>query len=225
MSGIIHSCSHEYEIINEREGDIVCGDCGLVIDKYYIQNDKIEKTEHENFFEKNFVFEMLERLNVPKSFASYIFKNILNTKIKRKSETILSAIIYNTLIELKIPFTMKDISGVTGISTKEIFKEEKKKNKESKNVVIIDWSEILERACSKLNLKYKDYTLIKEDVIKKNSGFNPSTVISAHIYLYCKEKNIKISLKEISTVTGISCMSIKRYIKNVGSQRYENTIR
>ena len=220
MSAIINSCNHKNEIISQRDGDIVCLDCGLVIDKYYVESYKIDKTDIVNNFEKNFVLEMLERLNVPKSFSHYVFKNIFNSKIKRKSESLLSGIIYNTLVELKVPFSMKDISGVTGISTKEIFKEEKK-NKDLKNVVIIDLFEILERACSKLNLNYKDYTLIKEAINKTNSGFNPSTVIAAHIYLYCKEKNIKILLKDISSVTGISCMSIKRYIKkNVNSQRH-----
>ena len=220
MSGIINSCSHEHEVINQREGDIICSDCGLVMDTYYIEEfEKNDINENISSFVNNFVFEMLERLNVPKSFSSYIFKNISNSKINKQSESFLSGIIYNTLIERKIPFTMKDISGVTGISSKKIFKEEKK-NKDVKNIVIIDWSEILERACSKLNLNYKDYTLIKEEIKNKNNGFNPSTVISAHIYLYCKKHSIKLLMKDISSVTGISCMSIKRYIKkNVDSQR------
>jgi transcription initiation factor TFIIIB Brf1 subunit/transcription initiation factor TFIIB len=130
---------------------------------------------------------------------------------------LLSGIIYKTLIELKIPFTLNDISGVTGINKKKIFKDEKKKE-ELKNIVIIDSSEILERVCSKLNLTFSDYTLIKENIKKSNNGFNPSTVISAHIYMYCKDKKIKILMKDICDITGISCMSIKRYIKkNVSS--------
>jgi len=52
---------------------------------------------------------------------------------------------------------------------------------------------------------------------KTNNGFNPSTVISALIYIYCKEKKIKILMKDISNITGISCMSIKRYIKKNAS--------
>ena len=213
MSGIISSCDHKYEIINQREGDIVCGDCGLVLDKYYIvQSEKLEENQSLTSNEKNFVLEMLERLNVPKSVSSFIFKNISNSKIIKKSESLLSSIIYNTLIELEIPFTIKDITGVTGISAKKIIKEEKK-NKDNKNVVIIDCFEILERVCSKLNLSFKDYTLIKEKISKLNSGFNPSTIISAHIYLHCKENNVKISMKEITNVTGITCMSIKRFIK------------
>lgn len=220
MSGIINSCDHIYEIINQRDGDIVCFDCGLVIDKYYLtENEKVQKNQNVSSAVSDFVFEMLERLNVPKSYSSYVFKNILNSKTNKKTESFLSGIIYNTLVELKIPFTAKDISGVSGISTKKIFKEDKKNN-DKKNIVIIDCNEILERACYKLNLNYKDYTVIKEEINKSNNGFNPSTIISAHIYLYCKEKNIKILMKDISSVTGISCMSIKRYIKkNVGSPR------
>ncbi len=220
MFGILNSCDHKYEVIDQRQGDIVCYDCGLVIDKYYIvECDKEEENNDISTFGKNFVFEMLSRLNVPKSYSSHVFKKISESKANKNSESFLSSIIYNTLIELNIPFTIKDIVGVTGISAKKIYKEEKKK-KTNKNVVVIDCSDILERACSKLNLSYKDYTLIKEEISKSNTGFNPSTVISAHIYLYCKGKNVKILMKEISSITGISCMSIKRYIKkNACTQR------
>jgi transcription initiation factor TFIIIB Brf1 subunit/transcription initiation factor TFIIB len=221
MSGIINSCSHLYEIIDQREGNIICEECGLVIDRYYtfkFQRENFDQIENISSFEKDFVYETLERLNLPKSFSSYIFKNIsLNNYKRKKSESLLSGIIYKTLIELKIPFTLNDISGVTGINTKKIFKDEKKKE-ELKNIVIIDSSEILERVCSKLNLTFSDYTLIKENIKKSNNGFNPSTVISAHIYIYCKDKKIKILMKDICDITGISCMSIKRYIKkNVSS--------
>jgi len=81
MSGIIDSCSHIYEIIDQREGNIICQECGLVIDRYFaygFERERVNIVQFENvtIFEKDFVLETLERLNLPESFSSFIFKNI-----------------------------------------------------------------------------------------------------------------------------------------------------
>ena len=65
----------------------------------------------------------------------------------------------------------------------------------------------------KLNLNFKQFTLIKESIKDSNNGFNPSTIISAHIYRFCRLNKLNITLKQISCITGISCMSIQRHMK------------
>ena len=66
-----------------------------------------------------------------------------------------------------------------------------------------------------LNLNYKDYTVIKENILKVPvSGHNPLTVIGTFIYKYSKENRKKLSMKKISTVLQISPISIQRYLKN-----------
>ena len=133
---------------------------------------------------------------------------------KKENETFLAKCLYKTLCELDIPFSVKDISAVTGIQHSKISSREKNDlNINKSSVTIINKEDLLERACVKLELDYKTYTLIKETVDNKNNGFNPSTVISAYIYIFCKKNKVKISLKKISDVTGISCMSIQRFIK------------
>jgi flavodoxin len=60
MSGIINSCSHLYEIIDQREGNIICEECGLVIDRYYtfkFQRENFDQIENISSFEKDFVYE------------------------------------------------------------------------------------------------------------------------------------------------------------------------
>jgi len=218
MSSFINSCPHKNELIDVREGDVICAECGIVIDRYYDYGSvNLSNFETENItqFEKNFVLESLERLNLSSEISYEIFKEIQKESSKKKNESILSGIIYKTLVKLNIPFTLKDICSVTGVETKKI----SHKSCES-NIIIINSIDLLERACAKLKLNFLDYTLIKEKINDSNNGFNPSTIISAHIFDYCKKNNLKISMKEISNITGISCMSIKRYIKkNVGTQR------
>lgn len=215
MSNIIDDCSHSNELIDQREGNIVCSDCGLVLDCYFeVDVNHINRQECELISKRKqeFVYETLERLHIPQSIAFHIFKKINESSEKNQNEIFLSGIIYKTLIELNIPFTIKEISCVTGIKVKNI---NKKKIDKKIDVVIINTNEILERACSKLNLKFNDYTLIKEKIKKMNNGFNPSTIIAGNIYVYCKENNKKLSMKDISNVTGISCMSIKRFTNKI----------
>lgn len=212
------SCSHTSEIIDQREGIIVCTECGLVLDFVYINKNENNYNEYDNLTNdvKSYIYEIIERLNLPQLIFSYVIKKIEEKKNKNKiCYTFIASCIYNTLYELKIPFSINDICAVTGINSSKIYKEKKDKNENDNNsrIIIIETDDILERACSKLNLKYEYYTLIKESIDKSNNGFNPSTVISAYILIFCRENNIKKTLKEISQVTGVSCMSILRYIK------------
>ena len=73
--------------------------------------------------------------------------------------------------------------------------------------------DLLERYCCQLSINFKKFTLIKEKIPQIDAGYNPSTIVSAYIYLFCKADKVKLTLKQISFVTGISCMSIQRYIK------------
>jgi transcription initiation factor TFIIIB Brf1 subunit/transcription initiation factor TFIIB len=213
MSSYINSCSHANELIDVRGGCIVCQECGLVIAEYYENTYCVNKEINELDGKcSNYIYEVIERLNLPSSIFSYILQKINEKKDGKKiTETLMAHCIYITLCELGIPFSLNDISGVTGINQSKISKEKKKES--SSNIVIINTEDILERACSKLHLNYKQYTLIKESMIKINNGFNPSTIIAANINVFCKKNNLDISIKQISSVVGVSCMSIKRYMK------------
>lgn len=216
MSCFIDSCSHKTELIDYRGGSIICQECGLVIGSVYEESQYERKNNYFGLTEKeySYVLEIIERLNLPKSVYSFIAKKILSKKDgKNTTESLMAHCIYVTLSDLGIPFSVNDVSNITGINQSKISKE---KNSESSTVLIINTEDILERACSKLNLTYKEYTLIKESLTESNNGYNPSTIIAARIYCFCKKNKLNITLKQISSVTGISCMSIQRYLKKNG---------
>ena len=166
MSSIIDSCSHRNEVIDYRGGFIVCQECGFVIDSVF---EDIKRERDCNYFELSekescYVYEMIERLNLPKSIFTHIAKKILGKKNgKNVSEDVMAHCIYITLADLGIPFSISDVSCITGIRQSKISKDKKCENS---NVVIINTDDILERACSKLGLKFKEYTLIKESINK-----------------------------------------------------------
>ncbi len=220
MSDIIDSCPHTDEIIDAREGNYICLSCGLCKDAYFEQPEiNTEYSElgsngsndigYENIC---YIKEILSRLNVPLYISDFISKAINENKGNRKiTKPMISHYTYITLSEMGIPFSIKDICGVTGTPQKIISKEQSKMVESS--VIIIETDDLLWRYCSKLGIRHQFYTVIKEMIPKVLEGYNPSTIVSAYIYIFCRRNKIKLTIKQISTVTGISCMSIQRFIK------------
>lgn len=215
MSNIIDSCPHTDEIIDMREGNYVCLSCGLCKDAYFEQ-PKIKDDYNESYnigFENiSYIKEVLSRLNVPIYISDFITRAINENSGDRKiTKPLISHYIYTTLSNMGIPFSIKDICSVTGTPQKIISKEQSKMTESS--VIIIETGDLLWRYCSKLGIKHQFYTVIKEMIPKTHEGYNPSTIVSAYIYIFCRRNKIKLTIKQISIVTGISCMSIQRFIK------------
>lgn len=210
-----NECSHKNEITDTVSGDYICVDCGLILDRYFISNMVKSSPLEVTTKEKEYVLEILSRLNLPSIISDKVLLQMQpNTK---KSEKEICRNLYKTLTELEIPFSVRDISAVSGISCKKILALGKEANPKSCispcNIINIEVSDILERFCMKLGLGYQHYTLIKKSINHKNSGFSPITVASAFIYLYCRKHFKSIKLKQITEVTGISCMSVHRFLK------------
>jgi transcription initiation factor TFIIIB Brf1 subunit/transcription initiation factor TFIIB len=106
---------------------------------------------------------------------------------------------------------MKDISSITGVKNNSIYDMQEKDK-----VIILKPNEMLEKYCKYLNLDFKAYSVIKENISNISStGHNPLTIIGSYIYLYCKENKLNYSMKKIASAVNISCISIQRYIKNL----------
>jgi transcription initiation factor TFIIIB Brf1 subunit/transcription initiation factor TFIIB len=72
----------------------------------------------------------------------------------------------------------------------------------------------MEKYATLLKLDFETITLIKERINNlPNSGHNPNSVIAATIYQICKLTKQPISMKKVSLVTQVSCVSIQRYNK------------
>lgn len=215
MSNIIDSCPHTDEIIDVREGTYICLNCGLCKDTYFEQPKiKYDYKESYNIGYENicYIKEVLSRLNVPIYICDFISRSVIENSHNRKiTRPMISHHIYITLSRMGIPFSIKDICSVTGTTQKLISKEQSKTVESS--IIIIETDDLLWRYCSKLDIKHQFYTVIKEMIPKMSEGYNPSTIVSAYIYIFCRRNKIKLTIKQISTVTGISCMSIQRFIK------------
>lgn len=215
MSSIIDNCFHKNEIITEC--GYVCSDCGLCKDSLFEKPLEISQQiyQENNPLSSeitNLIKESLERLNLPAYLYKFVVKSIQkNDKSLKLTKASVAHHLYTTLSEFNTPFTLKKICGVTGTPKNKISKEQKKSVKSS--IIFIKTEDLLERYCCQLSINFKKFTLIKEKIPQIDAGYNPSTIVSAYIYLFCKADKVKLTLKQISFVTGISCMSIQRYIK------------
>ena len=196
------------EVVDEREGTVVCVDCGLVLSQYYVSQ------ANTNFCGGNFMVEeikeVLERLNLPQFFSEDIFNKIkLSKKENTKKKSLVPYFVYKTLNELGFPVSIKDISAVSGVSENDIYNMQ-----ESEQSLILSPVSLLEKYCKLLGLNdFKTYSLIKETLPTTDTGHNPLTVIASTIYKYCKKTGLKYSMKQIASTVGISSVSIQRYIK------------
>ena len=196
------------EVVDEREGTVVCVDCGLVLSQYYVSQ------ANTNFCGGNFMVEeikeVLERLNLPQFFSEDIFNKIkLSKKENTKKKSLVPYFVYKTLNELGFPVSIKDISAVSGVSENDIYNMQ-----ESEKSLILSPFSLLEKYCKLLGLNdFKTYSLIKETLPTTDTGHNPLTVIASTIYKYCKKTGLKYSMKQIASTVGISSVSIQRYIK------------
>lgn len=210
MLSIIDTCDHSSEILDMYSGDYVCTLCGLVLGRYYsharnvYKQNKLDFTNNVNY---NFIAEIMSKLNLPPSLSKSICAKVGEGRVK---DSEICQTIYEVLIEQGIPFTLNEITSVSGVSREKI---KSNADVDGHSVCILEEKKLLERCCSRLGLSYKDYTLIKKCVNDEMSGVNPSTVIAAHIYKYCKENRYNLKLKLITEVVGVSSMSVHRYLR------------
>jgi len=194
-----NSCPHLNQVIDEHEGTYICLDCSFVISEFFCQ-DKNLKLFKSDKWNDNETLEYLSRLNLPDGLKNHI-SNIDSTSKNVSRATA----VYLKSNKLDSVVTLKEISSISGISPKQIAK-----NKTN----ILNKNHLLDKYCRLLDINFLNYTVIKEKLnLCEISGHNPLTVVASHIYKHSKENNLKLSMKKISNVFGISPISIQRYLK------------
>ena len=99
-------CSHFNSVIDEKEGSVICTDCGLVIeDKLFKFYEPCQK-EKKSFLEEE-VNEILSKLGLPDVFTKTILRNLENEEEnRRKKKVFLEYVICKTLNDNSIPISI-----------------------------------------------------------------------------------------------------------------------
>lgn len=220
------SCQHINEITDVSQGDIICLDCGMInpffienemrtlknVDRDFFTTTDIEKSKSKdsslNLLEK--IKDILAIIHVSTVYAEHI-KKYLDENYRKKSLENIVMSIFIVLNRMDFQISMHELSLVTGIDKSKLFEAQK-----SNTNIFLDKATLAEKYCKMLNLNFDTITLIKERIrSSKITGHTPMTVIAGNIYKVVRDKKLKFSVKKISTVTNVSCISIQRYIKTL----------
>jgi transcription initiation factor TFIIIB Brf1 subunit/transcription initiation factor TFIIB len=221
MEGLKKECQHSKTIDNDREGECVCLDCGLVLERLYMSNDNRQSLDCETSLLSiyNFISNVCANGCISENMVLHSFNTLKKVKKqlekKFKDEVIAAYAIYETLNIFGIPRCASEIHFFSGVSIKQIWKVER--------CLIItkslnDPTQYVDRYCSELDgLVYFDNNIIKGIVgnMYGMGGVKSNCLVAVVIYLYCKEKERKISLKKICKICKISTTSVHRVIRNI----------
>lgn len=206
-------CQHGQTVIDTREGEIKCIECGLVMSVYY--EKQIERFyEDENTEWSEMCKDILDKIHISPVYAGHIM-SYLNKHFKKIKLDNLIFGIYKVLNEkFDMPISLHELSNITGCQKKLVCAAQKLDEN-----VIINVENIVDKYIPELNLDFKTASLIKETIKRyKPSGHTPSTIVAGTIYIVCKQLSKKLSIKQISNITAVSQISIQRFVKYANTQ-------
>ncbi len=215
------SCQHLSQIEDFHEGCVICSLCGLVLSPLFMDqitqisslNSHYSPAENLNLAE---IKNLLDRVHISTSFATQI-DSYFQTNFITKSKQALVYSMFKILNELGISISMKEISQAFNISKKMLHRAQS-----VNDIIKIDFLDIVEKYGRLLNLNFETITLIKEEMRNKpTSGHNPNSVLASTIYQVCKKTKQHVSIKKVSEVTQVSCVSIQRYNKFLNLNKHD----
>ena len=192
---LVHDCSEIYQVVDEREGTVLCTNCGRVLEAQ-VFFDSVQLTKDlEPSFKNDDAKEVLSRLNLNETVIT-CNKDKIDVKHLYKIINDSSAV------------SLKEFCAATGIKKTSVVKSNRSK------ICSVDIFILLDKYCAMLDINFSDYTLIKEKIRNiPYSGHPPLTIIGYFIYEVCK-RNKNITIKKICETLGISSISIQRFRKH-----------
>lgn len=211
MNFLERTCQHLNEVVDEREGNITCIDCGLVMENYFSSKSLSEANlASPEYKYVNYLKDLFDKLNISQVYIPDILK-VFNERYehKKKTQNLLCCAL-EILNNNRIPVCVKEFEYFTGYRQEEIFK-----NQNSNSKILIPMEECFEKYCKLLNLSFTQYKDIYKCYLShKKSGHQPLTIIGGFIYQYVRKLDINIQLEDIASLLGISKLSILRFCKN-----------
>ena len=174
--------------------------------------------------ERMILIDFVKNACLPSKYAEYAYETYIslfeqastcNADVVKQR---LVSCLYQILLEYDSPYTMKELTGLTGIPVN-VLSQTHKKYFFSNNEMDIRPKHLIARFCAKSHLpRHATIEIMKMLDDLEATGFeptcNPATICSAYIYTYVLRNNIGLSLFDLCAATGVSPASVRRYIKN-----------
>ena len=224
-------CSHVESIDDFTSGDVLCLNCGLVLDKIYISStvenlDSKENTDfamicRNNSREKDIregVIDFINRTNIHSSFSEDITNNaikVLSRFSHFPSILVIASACFVTLSKTKYPITLTKIENIVC---------ENKRDKKNLFKMIVSLYQpgiypnlslhVANSALQGLELKFQDIESIKKNIFQlkcEYCTYSPLTVVGGHTILYFEDKQT-LTFSSICFHIGVSKTAIYAYI-------------
>ena len=196
----IKICNHQYLIEDTRQGDVVCTECGLVIDKIYCEsnlesnleskwekirnfNEEIEQNSQHLRKEKNILKNLCNKLHLNNDVTNAIYKLWTeitawhyrkNGKIKINSKGLVVMTLYQGLIKEKIPRPISHLCKEVGINPKVVWHWIKLYRQDSTDMIRTENSikakDMAEYFLQPLQLTYQEMVTIEEKLDKNENS-------------------------------------------------------
>ncbi len=217
-----NACSHQNTIDNERDGECVCTDCGLVLSQLYNENRFLRQiplvsknTMHD------FIRDIGENAHIPDCIVAHAlnyFDKIQKLESSKFCSTDVAAFaLYESLNKFEVPRLAEEIAFFSGVKLKKILAIESNLTLET---YTHDPKHYVSYFCNILNLSYANQLLIGETVDCLNEEIPLGSVrcnclVALVIYLFCKDREKKVSLKKICETCSISATSVHRVMRQL----------
>ena len=220
----VPNCPHLNQIENCENSFLVCTDCGLEVQQIYDNpplracNEKWfnERSFFKTYDDKQFDFidNCIRRDKIPDSCVYEIYDYYLKIKSEHKQKTKLNEVaavaIYNWKKKtLSSGLSADDVSAITHVSKKDLFRCEKRKRG---RVRFNDVKSILSTApIEELGLKHKDRLLLKSVCSRfEDNDCSPKSVSAALVQTYISLSGKKSTNGKIIKLFNISNMTLYR---------------
>ncbi len=209
---------------------VICADCGRVIDTVMLPPSPwmTENMPHpcEDGYLVGQFLELLSRSHSSPIYAQDMVKLFEDTIRSNdisgaQKETLIAVCFYLVMKDQDIPRTLKEVSSISGQSTKTMTTLMKKV---FPNMSQIQPHQIVQRFCGKLGIPRKLAMELESKLtdLKQIDAASPDTVVASEIARLVKHHSLGIMLKDIAQVAGIAPLTIRRHIKRTSQDDCSN---
>lgn len=214
-------CNHS-EIINTREDESVCTNCGLVVSEHifspmFYSNQSVHAPMNNiHQFLRDIGANACIPDNIIRFSTNYFDKiqGLLSPKFRDK--TIAAYALYETLNKFEVPRMAEEIEFYSGICVRDLWRVESNLILETP---LSEPTHFVHRFCVLLHFSYSDQMRVRncvESVQQLPLGnLRCNCLVAVIIYLYCKETEKKITLRKICETCSISATSVHRVIRQL----------
>ena len=219
-------CAHSNVIEDFSTGDVICTECGLVMDKILLDSNQPRGQEKEFIHSasswskcKSLTIDFVDSLNIGRNFVEEILKNVhvlQNSFPHSPLPLLIAASSYGTLSKNNCGFPLSMFENFVCSNGKD-------KKKMYKMIVALNQSNsssnqpqnLIETILPGLVFSFCDIQTIKKNIMTlecEHCSYNPLTVIGSHTFLTIKELELPLTIKSIASHVGISKNSIYSFI-------------